>query len=451
MRNKSAQEIWEVALGELQMQVNKANYQTWLQKTVGLAQQNGHFVVGVPNAFVAEYLDRNQRSLIERTLTCLTNHDAKVLFEVDTNHQNSTGSYGEPPEISHRGQTGTPQFNSKYTFASFIVGSSNRLAYTAAMGVTENPGHGFNPLFIYGEGGLGKTHLLHAIGHAALASNTRVAYASAERFTNELVQAIQKRKTEEFHNKYRNVDMLLIDDIQFITGKEQTEESFFHTFNELHNANRQIVITSDCPPKAMSPRLRSRFEWGLIVDIHTPDEETRLSILQAKTKGLGVEIPPDVLTYIAQRSLQNIRELEGYLNRVIAFSRLVKALPTIELAAQSMEDIAGKIPKESNVTPGQVIEAVANSFQLTPDDLKGRKRNKETSLARQVAMYLIRQKTNSSLEQIGKEFGDRDHSTVIHACDRMAGTLANIPYLKRKLHAIEQEIQTFSQKPRRRR
>ena len=443
MSTRSAQELWETALGELQMQVSKANYRTWLEKTSGLTYQNGHLIVGVPNAFVAEYLERNQRSLIEKTLSSLTQGDIKVQFQVGNSPGNSTGDNGTRPETLTVPPASAFTFNPKYTFASFIVGSCNRLAHAAAMGVAENPGHSFNPLFIYGGVGLGKTHLLQAIGHVALASNLQVIYASAERFTNEFVHAIRQKKTEEFHNKYRSVDMLLIDDIHFISGKEQTQESFFHTFNELHNANHQIVVTCDCPPQDMSlleSRLRSRFEWGLIVDIQPPDWETRLAILQAKTEQAGANIPSEVLEFIARRSQQNIRQLEGSLNRVIAFSRLVRAIPTIDLAAQALEDIASKDQKLISVTPDQLIAVVANSFQLTPADLKSRKRDRETALARQVAMYLIREKTNLSLEQIGNELGNRDHSTVVHACEKIAAALETDTYLKRKLAGIRQGI-----------
>ena len=443
MQTRSAQELWEAALGELQMQVSRANYRTWQEKTRGLAYDNGHIIIGVPNTFVAEYLEHNQRSLIEKTLAGLVQSDIKARFEVSNGKGNSASTNAAqqyPPAVS---PAGVPGFNPKYTFASFIVGSCNRLAHAAALGVAEDPGHGFNPLFIYGGVGLGKTHLLQAIGHVALDSNLRVLYASAERFTNEFILAIRQRKTEEFHNRYRNVDMLLIDDIHFISGKEQTEESFFHTFNELHNANHQIVVTSDCPPKAMSSlesRLRSRFEWGLIVDIQPPGWETRLAILQAKAEQASVSFPLEVLEFIARRKQENIRQLEGALNRVIAFSRLVRTLPTIDLATQALEDLANKSPKIVSVTPGQLIEAVAISFQLTPADLKSRKRDRATALARQVAMYLVREKTNCSLDQIGKELGDRDHSTVIHACEKISSGLETNINLKRKLADIRQSL-----------
>ncbi len=443
MEARSAQEIWEAALGELQIQVSKPNYRTWLGKTIGLSYQDNQFVIGVPNTFVAEYLDQNQCSLIEKTLIGLTHRDIKVLFRVDTTHQNSLTSYRNREGIPQAQQTNPLLFNPKYTFDSFIVGNGNRLAHAAALGVAENPGHSYNPLFIYGGVGLGKTHLLQAISHSALAKNIQVLYVSAEQFTNEFTNALREKKIQEFRNKFRHVDMLLIDDIQFLNGKEQTEESFFHTFNELHNANRQIVITSDRPPKSMpllQERLRSRFEWGLVADIQPPDFETRLAILRAKAEQKGINVPSDVLELVAQRTEQNIRELEGSLNRVVAYTKLIRALPTPELAAQALQDIASKEPKTASITPYLIIEAVVDNFQITPSNLKSRKRDEKTALARQLAMYLIRQETSWSLTQIGKELGGRGPATVSHAYEKITNDINNSPYLKRKISDIQQKI-----------
>jgi chromosomal replication initiator protein len=445
MEARSALEVWQAALGELQIQVSKSNYRTWLEKTVGLSYEDNQFVVGVPNTFIAEYLDKNQRSLIEKTLIGITRQDTKVLFHVNGRYQDSPDNYRGLEESPLAEPASPPTFNSKYTFDSFIVGSCNRLAYAAALGVTESPGYSYNPLFIYGEAGLGKTHLLHAIGHVALASHIKVLYVSAEQFTNEFINAIQHKKTAEFRNKYRSVDMLLIDDIHFFSGKGQTEESFIHTFNELHNANHQITITSDRPPKSiplLAEQLRSRFEWGLMVDIQPPDFETRLAILQAKVEREKVTVAPDVLEFIAHRTRENIRELEGCLNRVAAYAKLVRAPATIELVAEALKDIDSKHPKTALITPGVVIEAVAKSFQLAPLDLKSRKRDKETALARQVAMYLAREETNCSLAQIGKELGSRDHSTVLYACEKIASDIDASPYLQRKINDIQQRIQS---------
>jgi len=434
MESESAQQVWETALGELQIQVSKHNYQTWLEKTSGLSYQDNQFIIGVPNTFVAEYLDKNQRSLIEKTLIGITRRGITVLFKVAAQNQCTSDDY-------EARQASPPMFNAKYTLDSFVVGSGNHLAYAAALGVAEKPGYTYNPLFIYGGVGLGKTHLLHAIGHVALAKTLKVRYVSCERFTNEFINSIQERQTEEFRNRYRSVDMLMIDDIHFISGKEQTEECLFHTFNELHNANRQIVVTSDRLPKSiprLAERLRSRFEWGLIVDIQPPDLETRLAILQAKSKERGEDVPLDALEFIAQQIQHNIRELEGNLNRVIAYAKLLKARATPDLAAKALENISTKVPKSTPVTLTRLIEAVATSFQLTLADLTSLKRDKEIALARQVAMYLIREETSHPLAQIGKEFSNRNPSTVSHACEKITAEINVSPYLKRKIQDIRQ-------------
>ena len=446
---RSAQEIWEAALGELQIQISKPNYRTWLEKTIGLSYQDSQFVIGVPNTFVAEYLDKNQRSLIEKTLVGLTKQDVETVFRVNGHHHESNGNgFHEetPPSVPQSACSG---LNLRYTFDSFIVGKNNQLAYNASLNVAQNPGFNYNPLFIYGSAGLGKTHLLHAIGHTALASNLNVLYVSAEHFTNEFVNALRERKASEFQNKYRSAGMLLIDDIQFILGKEQTEECLFHTFNELHNANRQIAITSDRPPKALSllqERLRSRFEGGLVADIQPPDFEARLAILRAKVNQKGENISQDVLEFIASQAVQNIRQLEGALNRVIAFAKLLQSPPKLELAAHALEDISGKEHKVMPPTPSLIVEAVAKSFQLSPSDLKSKKRDKEITLARHVAMYLIRQETNCSLSQIGQELGGRDHATVSHACEKVAGSIESSPSLRRTIQDIQQAIHHQSAK-----
>jgi chromosomal replication initiator protein len=441
MPTKTPQEIWETALGELQLQVSKPNYRTWFSKTTGLGYQDNQFIIGVPSTFVAEYLEKNQRSLIEKALIGLTSPGVQVVFQV--NGKPHHDAYDTEPSIPVPAPTYT-RLNPDYVFDSFIEGGSNRLARAAALAVAQNPGHTYNPLFIYGGAGLGKTHLLHAIGHVALTNHINVICTSAEQFTNEFISAVRKKSTEGFRNKYRSIGMLLIDDIHFISGKEQTEESFFHTFNELHNTNRQIVITSDRPPKSMpllEDRLCSRFEWGLIVDLQPPDLETRLAILQSKAQKRGVNLGLDVLECIAQRSQHNIRELEGSLNRVIAFAKLLRAIPTTELAINALEDLASKEPEPAPdlITPASIVESVASSFGLSAEDLQGRKREKETVLARRLAMYLIRQETSCSLAQIGQELGNRDAAAVASACKRIAND-SNSPYLKRKIREIQRTI-----------
>jgi len=446
MEARSAQQIWEAALGELQIQVNKPNYRTWLEKTSGLNYQDNEFVVGVPSTFVAEYLDRNQRSLIEKVLTNITHNEVQVQFQVDINHLNPLSSaYGGRGKATPAQQARLPLFNPRYTFDSFVVGDNNQLAYAAALGVAQNPGDSYNPLFIYGEAGLGKTHLLHAIGHKALTQNINVLYVRAEQYTNELMHAIKERKTEEFRNKYRGVDVLLVDDVQFFSGKEQTEENFFHTFDTLHNDNRQIAITSDRSPKSMprmQERLRSRFEWGLVTDIQVPAFETRLAILRAKTKQDGLDIRMDVLEFIALQIQQNIRALEGSLNRVVAYAKLIRTMLTPELAAKALRDISDNAPEPAPVTPSLIVESVINSFHLTPSDLKSRKRDEATALARQVAMYLMRQETNCSLAEIGQQLGGRSPATISHAYQKIANDITTSPALRRKVLNIRRSFYT---------
>ena len=437
---RSAQDIWESALGELQLQVNKPNYQTWFSGSKGLTCQRDRFVIGVSNAFVAEYLEKNQRSLIEKTLIGLTSKNINVSFVISPT--------APGPSENRPAQVNTPfiedmDLNDKYTFDSFIVGGCNRLAYAAALGVAQNPGQSYNPLFIYGGPGLGKTHLLQAIGHMARIKNACVLYVSGEQFTNDFVNAIKQNKTDEFHNKYRSVDILLVDDIHFISGKEQTEESFFHTFNELHNSNRQIIIASDRPPKSMpllEERLRSRFEWGLIVDIQPPELETRLAILQAKAEQNDACTSPDVLEYIARQIERNIRELEGGLNRVIAYARLLRKEASAELAVMALKDIARPTPGIAEVNQQALLDTVASNFNLTPEDLIGRRRNKEVAQARQVAMYLIKKHNNFSLAEIGSMLGGRNPSTVSHACEKIATDIQASPNLKRKIQRIQRRI-----------
>ena len=439
-RARTPQEIWETALGELQIQVSRANYRTWLSKTSGLSYQDDKFVIGVPNTFAAEYLEKNQRSLIEKALVGLTVPGVQVVFQVNGKTHFPAASADTavpPPEPSYT------RLNPDYVFDHFIEGGGNRLARAAALSVAQNPGHSYNPLFIYAGAGLGKTHLLHAIGQAASASHINVICASAEQFTNEFLSALRDRNTEEFRNKYRSIGMLLIDDIQFISGKEQTEESFFHTFNELHNTNRQIVITSDCPPKTMpliEERLRSRFEWGLIVDIQPPDHETRLAILQSKAKQKGVSVGQDVLELIARDAQPNVRVLEGSLNRVVAYAKLLKVAATVDIARKALEDVSSKEYVAGEITPASIIRAVADSFRLAGEELAGKKRDKDTSLARRLAMYLMRQETNFSLAQIGRELGHRDAAAVTAACRHVASNLEASPYLKRKVRDIQSHL-----------
>lgn len=334
------------------------------------------------------------------------------------------------------------RLNPRYTFEAFIVGGSNRLAHAASLAVAEAPGESYNPLFLYGGVGLGKTHLLHAIGHQGVLTGLAVLYVSSEQFTNEIINAIRYRTTEEFRAKYRSVDILLVDDIQFIAGKESTEEEFFHTFNSLHEMSKQIVICSDRPPKAivsLEERLRSRFEWGLIADIQPPDLETRMAILRVKADLLRYRVPDDIVAYIAGRVQTNIRELEGCLNRLMAYQQLHHTDLTMDVARAAMSSL-GNDSRESHLNSKQIAQAVAEYYHISLDAMCGKQRDKHIVMPRQIAMYLIRQETQVSLLEIGQLFGGRDHSTVMHACEKIDREVNINPTLRREIVAIREQL-----------
>ncbi len=334
------------------------------------------------------------------------------------------------------------RLNPRYTFDAFIVGNSNRLAHAASLAVAEAPGESYNPLFLYGGVGLGKTHLLHAIGHQGVATGLSVLYVSSEQFTNEIINAIRYRTTEEFRAKYRSVDILLVDDIQFIAGKESTEEEFFHTFNSLYEMSKQIVICSDRPPKAivsLEERLRSRFEWGLIADIQPPDLETRMAILRVKADALRYRVPDDIIAYIAGRVQTNIRELEGCLNRLMAFQQLHNTDLTMDVARAAMSSL-GNDSKESHLNIQQIAQAVAEYYHISLEAMCSKQRDKHIVMPRQIAMYLMRQETQASLLEIGQLFGGRDHSTVLHACEKIDRAVNINPALRREIVAIREQL-----------
>ena len=415
----AAKGTWEAVLGRLQLQLTKANYETWLGGTVGLSWERNQLVIGVPSPFVVEWLDGRLRSLIRKTVMDVTSRDLDVKFEVQEVADDS------PPETGRKRRSGN--INPKYTFESFIVGGCNSLAHAAALGVAEKPGSGYNPLFIYGGVGLGKTHLVHAIGNRVSQTNLRVLYVSTEQFTNDFIKAIKEKRTEEFRQKYRDVDVLLIDDVQFIIGKEQTQEGFFHTFNDLHNGNRQIVLTSDRSPKDMpllEARLRSRFEWGLIADINPPDLETRFAILQAKAEQQRTALPHDVLDLIAHQAHESVRDLEGMLNRVVAFAKVSKEPVTCRVVGKALvnhsKNVACRAP-----TADLIVESVAEYFDLTLEALKGRARDRQTATARHVAVYLLKEETDRSFADIGRELGGRNHSVILRSYQKTSSEIVS--------------------------
>ena len=446
-----AQEIWEAALGELQLQVNKPNYNTWLKDTSGISFQDDLFVVGVPNVFIAEWLTNRLYSLIRKTLANITGRDVDVQFVTQPLSQTDTpvaatcqtdGGTSSRLQVSVK----SPRLNPRYTFNTFITGEPNRLAYAAALEVAEAPAHSYNPLLIYGDTGVGKTHLLHAVGHALKVKGLRIVYVNAEQFTNQFVTALKSNKIEDFHHRFRNADALLVDDIQFLSGKTQTQECFFHIFNDLYDSNCQIMLISDLPPRSISSltkRLRSRLEWGLVADMQPPDIETRLTILDAKAKQLKISFSPEVLQFLATQFQHNVRELEGALNRVGTYAKLSGTELDIHLARQA---VRGMVPhregqQAATITPEQVINSVAGYYKVTPEALIGKRRDKKTALARHVAMYLLREQNHCSLSEIGKVLGYRDHTTVLHGCEKISAEVTTNPDISRSIHNIRQDME----------
>ena len=418
-------DIWQATLDEIEKKMSKPSFETWLKTTKPVSITDEALIISVPNDFTRDWLQGRYADLIQDTLQdVIGDHNLQVHFVTPSVSDESADF--SPEEIPHqyKKDLGTPAtsswLNPKYTFDTFVIGNSNRFAHAAALAVSEAPARAYNPLFIYGGVGLGKTHLMHAIGHHVLENTPyyRVLYISSEKFTNEFINSIRDNKTEAFRNKYRNIDVLLIDDIQFLAGKETTQEEFFHTFNALHENNKQIIISSDRPPKeipTLEDRLRSRFEWGLITDIQAPDLETRIAILRKKADMEKIKISDDVIHYIANNIATNIRELEGAFIRVIAYSSLTKRPIDLSLAQETLQGILATHNQPKFISIERIQKVTAEHFALKVDDLKAKKRTKNVALPRQIAMYLSRELTDYSLPKIGEEFGGRDHTTVMHA------------------------------------
>ncbi len=442
-----AEQMWQAALGQLQLELNKNVFDTWIRGTILLGYEDGTFSVGVTHAYAKDWLENRLLGTITRTLSNIAGRSVEVKFVVWSQAAKRAEAPAEaaPSLLADTGLAsgtyGTPSnLNPKYVFESFVVGSSNRLAHAACLAASENPARAYNPVFLYGGVGLGKTHLLHAVGNACAGRGLQVLYVSSEEFTNDLINAIQKRTTEAFRDKYRRIDVLLIDDIQFIAGKESTQEEFFHTFNTLHGQDKQIVITSDRPPKAMvtlEERLRSRFEWGLSVDIQPPDFETRQAILRSKADRAGRQVDPTVIELIARRVQSNIRELEGALTRVMAYADLLGQSVTHDIANSALADL---LPRRRTLTANQIIQTVADYYHSSVDTLMGRDRSRETAWARQVAMYLIREETDSSLPTIGDVLGGRDHTTVMYGCDKVADMVERDDSVRKQVIAIREQL-----------
>ena len=434
--------LWQNTLSLLEQDMIRPSFETWIKVLQPVSYENGCFVLGTTRQIVKEWVETRYLSLIRKSLEAIIDQPVLVSLSLlasepantpTTNDSILTKAMKEPAIVevkssylptSHRSlEENLSPLNPKYTFDSFVIGNSNRFAHAAALAVAEVPAKVYNPFFIYGGVGLGKTHLMHAIGHRILQIHpeNKVLYISSEKFTNDFINAIMSGHPDSFRNRYRNIDVLLIDDIQFLAKKEQTQEEFFHTFNALHEANKQIIISSDRPPKdipTLEDRLRSRFEWGLTTDIQSPDLETRIAILRKKALLENIIMPNDVIVYISSRIDNNIRELEGAFNRVNAYAFLNRSQINIDLAMDALKDL---FPKEraSQVTPIKIQEAVANHFKIKIDDLNSKRRTRNVTVPRQLAMYLCRELTDLSLPKIGELFGGRDHTTVIHAYEKV--------------------------------
>ncbi len=406
----------------LKDETTKISYETWIKNLEIQSADNGNIILLASSTFQRDAIESRYHDLLTNTFNFITNKECSVTIIAKDEVQESNLSSSSNSTVDTTSGYSNSTLNPKYTFDTFVVGNNNRFAHAAALAVAEAPATSYNPLFIYGGVGLGKTHLMHSIGNEILRKNrdSKILYVTSEKFTNHLINAIKDNKNEQFRTKYRNIDVLLIDDIQFIAGKERIQEEFFHTFNTLHESGKQIIISSDRPPKdiqLLEDRLKSRFEWGLIADISNPDYETRLAILRKKAQLDNIIIDDEILSNIATRIDSNIRELEGTLNKLIAKSSLTNSPITMEMAEKAINDIVSQ--QDKVISSDFIQETVAKYFNISAKELKGSKRSNDIAFPRQIAMYLCRNVAQMSLPQIGKDFGKRDHTTVMHACNKI--------------------------------
>ncbi|KJZ85051.1 hypothetical protein ClosIBUN13A_CONTIG79g00948 [Clostridium sp. IBUN13A] len=440
--------IWAKTLETIKSELSEVSFNTWIKSCEPISISSDTITISVPNSFTQDILDKRYKDLVANSIEVVCSKLYKIEFVIaseasEKEDLKETSSNSASKSIVVNDEMSST-LNPKYTFNSFVIGNSNRFAHAASLAVAESPAKAYNPLFIYGGVGLGKTHLMHAIGHYILDNNpsAKVVYVSSEKFTNELINAIKDDKNEDFRNKYRNVDVLLIDDIQFIAGKERTQEEFFHTFNALHDANKQIILSSDRPPKeipTLEDRLRSRFEWGLIADIQVPDFETRMAILKKKADVENLNVANEVMGYIATKIKSNIRELEGALIRIIAYSSLTNRDVTVDLATEALKDIISK-KQGKHITIDLIQDVVSSYFNLRVEDLKSQRRTRNVAHPRQIAMYLSRKLTDMSLPKIGEEFGGRDHTTVIHAYEKISENLKTDDSLQHTVNDITKKL-----------
>ena len=443
MKKLDGKETWQAALGELEVILSKANFTTWFKDTFILEMAEDEIIIGVPNTFTKEWLENKYHRQISETLKKMHPEIKKINYSVaSTNFPKSS-----PQIITKEKETSIPKehptLNSKYTFNNFIVGNSNRLAAATAQAVTAKPGVVYNPLFIYGGVGLGKTHLIQAIGNEIIAKSPKkkIIYVPCEKFTNEFIQSISSGKINEFKKNYRDVDVLLVDDIQFLSGKEGTQEEFFHTFNTLHQTNRQIVITSDRVPKAIpqiEARLSSRFGMGMVADIQAPNLEMRQAILSSKCEEKNYSLPEEVLDYIAQNIESNIRELEGAVNRIFSYCELNKIEPSEDVAIKVLEDII--VSRGKNLSIEKILKVASEFFNISTDDLLSTRRNKELVWPRHIVMYLLRHEMSLSYPKIGRELNKKDHTTIIHGVEKIEKELARNNDLRKELTIIKEKL-----------
>ncbi|HWP24260.1 MAG TPA: chromosomal replication initiator protein DnaA [Candidatus Binatia bacterium] len=438
-------ELWTKGLAELKERIDRQNYETWIKPIRFVSRTKSEIVLEVPNKFFRDWLTENYLRKIETVLSSIADQEMKVLFQV--NESLEVQPSREKNTKKEAKETGKPQRSTnliaKYTFDNFVIGASNQFAHAACVAVANQPGEHYNPLFIYGGVGLGKTHLVNAIGHHAVAqrAHLKVAYLSSESFMNELIASLRRDRMDEFKKRFRNVDLLILDDVQFIAGKERTQEEFFHTFNSLYETHKQIVITSDKFPKeipGIEDRLRNRFEWGLIADIQPPDMETRVAILQKKAEVEGVLLPHDVAIFLASNIDSNVRELEGSLTRLAAFSSLTKANITVDLAKELLRNTLKGNQRE--ITVENIQKTICDYFNIKMTDLKAKRRTQNIALPRQVAMYLCRKHTETSFPSIGDKFGGRDHSTVIHAARTIERRIKEDPNMQATIEKLERNL-----------
>ncbi len=434
--------IWEEALKIIEEEISPVSFETWIQPLIPCRIEGNQLILQAESDFFKDMIVKRNLPIIRNAVKYVTKKEYEIVI---TTEEEQKAEPKHPVRTEKKAENeSTRNLNPKYVFDSFVVGNSNRMAHAASLAVAESPAQAYNPLFLYGNSGLGKTHLMHSIGHFILDKNpnAKVLYVTSETFTIELINSIQNNKNEEFRNKYRNIDVLMIDDIQFISKKEGTQEEFFHTFNALYESNKQIIISSDRPPKeikTLEDRLRSRFEWGLIADIQPPDFETRIAILKKKAERDHLVVPDDVMAYIAKNIASNIRELEGALTRIVAFATLTNQDISIALAENSLKDIFSE-HSSAPLTPELIQQVVAEHYNIRVEDIQGSKKPKNIAFPRQVSMYLCRKLLDISLPKIGESFGGRDHTTVIYAISKIEKQLETDTVLQKTILQLEKEI-----------